>query len=468
MRALIIDGDKVESPVAFDVIDPATGAAFASCPQATPALVDRAVAAAARAQAGWAGLSVEERARCLEELAEAMERKAPSLAALLSREQGKPTHVGAAGEIAGSVKWLRETAKLRLPVETLQDDPSGRIELHRKPLGVVASITPWNFPVMIAVWHFAPALLTGNTVIIKPSSFTPLTTLRVAEIAADIFPRGVLNVVAGDGGIGGLLTSHSGVSKVVFTGSTPTGRKIMAAASGNLKRLTLELGGNDAGIVLEDADVDAIAPKIFQKAFGNSGQICAALKRLYIHESIHDRLAERLAEMARSAVVGPGDDQKSQFGPLQNKAQFDFVCELADDARARGGRFLVGGEPMAGPGYFFPLSVAVDVSDGMRIVDEEQFGPLLPAIKFADEEDALARANANPNGLGGSVWSSNIEGAAALARRLECGTTWVNDHSTVSPTIPFGGAKQSGVGVEFGVEGLREFTQVQVLRTPAA
>jgi len=461
---LFINGQPVDGVGQFDVINPATAETFATCPSADAALLDQAVAAARMAFPGWAAISVEERAAMLEAIADAMEARKDEFAELLSKEQGKPRHGGAAGETGGAIAWTRATAKLRPTVDILKDDESGRVELHRKPLGVVASITPWNFPLMIAIWHVIPALLSGNTVIIKPSSNTPLTTLLFVEIANDILPPGVINSVTGEGGLGRMITGHPGIDKIVFTGSTPTGRNIMANAAGNLKRLTLELGGNDAAIVLPDADIDKIAPKIFAKSFGNSGQICAALKRLYVHEDVYDALAGKLAEMARSAKVGPGDDPETQFGPLQNKAQRDFVAELADDARVKGAVFLTGGETMEGPGYFYPLTIAINVSDGMRIVDEEQFGPLLPIIKYNDVEDALSRANNNANGLGGSIWSADVDRATALAKRLESGTAWVNDHATISPDIPFGGAKQSGLGVEFGHHGLEEYMQFQTIR----
>ncbi|MBB4632955.1 aldehyde dehydrogenase family protein [Sphingosinicella soli] len=447
----------------FPVIDPATAAPFIDAPLARLADVDAAVAAARRAFPGWASTPIEERARAVLAVADAIEAAKDELAALLSREQGKPL-VSAGGEIMGALGWARATAALRLPVDVIKNDDSVRIEVHRKPLGVVGSISPWNFPVMIAIWHIIPALVAGNTVVMKPSSYTPLAALRMVEIANAHLPPGVLNSLTGEGDIGRAIAGHSGIDKIVFTGSTPTGRSIMASGAANLKRLTLELGGNDAAIVLPDADIDKIAPKLFLKAFMNSGQICAAVKRIYVHESVHDALAEKLAEMARAASVGPASDPGNQFGPVQNRMQFDHVCALADEAKAKGGRFLAGGEPMGREGYFFPLSVAVDVSDGMRIVDEEQFGPVLPIIRYSNVEDALARANASENGLGGSVWSADVEGAIALAQRLECGTAWVNDHASISPDVPFGGAKQSGVGVEFGLYGLEEYTQLQTVR----
>lgn len=462
---LLINGRAVEAATSFGVIDPATGSQFAACPLASIEQLDAAVAAARAAFAGWAATPVDDRAERLLAIADAIEAEQNDLAALLSREQGKPLK-SALGEIGGALYWIRATAALRPPVERIDKGDGPIVEIRRRPLGVVGSITPWNFPVMIAIWHIVPALLAGNSVVIKPSPNTPLTTLRLAEIASAHLPAGVFNAVTGDVEIGSAMARHPGIDKIVFTGSTPTGRAIMRDGAANLKRLTLELGGNDAAIVLADADVDAVAPRIFSAAFGNSGQICAAIKRLYVHEDIHDALAAKLAEMAAAATVGPGSDPASQYGPLQNRGQFDYVSALADDARAAGGRFLAGGEAPGGDGYFFPLSIVVDVSDGTRIVDEEQFGPILPIIRFDDAEDAVARANASENGLGGSVWSSDVARAASLAQRLECGTAWVNDHSTISPDIPFGGAKQSGIGVEFGQHGLDEYSQLQTVRTP--
>jgi acyl-CoA reductase-like NAD-dependent aldehyde dehydrogenase len=465
--SLIIAGKVFETKEAFPVIDPATGAPFAVCPQASRDDMQRAIDAARKAFPSWAATPIDERAAAIEKIAAAVEGRKQELAELLSREQGKTIHIGALGEISAALGWARATAKMRPEVEVIRDDESGRIEVHRKPLGVVASITPWNHPVMIAIWHVMPALLTGNTVVLKPSSNTPLSTLKLVEIANEFLPAGVLNSIAG-GGLGSALADHAGIDKIVFTGSTPTGRDIMKRGAANLKRLTLELGGNDAAIVLPDADIEEFAKKIFAKTFGNSGQTCAAIKRLYVHDSVHDALAGRLAEMAKAAVVGPGNDPKTQYGPVQNKSQYDYLCALAKDARDKGGKFLAGGVPeKADGGFFFPLTVVVDVKDGMAVVDEEQFGPILPIIRFHDIEEALRLANGNENGLGGSIWSGDLAKAKALATRLECGSAWVNDHSSISPDAPFGGAKQSGIGTEFGLHGLDEYLQLQTLRTPA-
>lgn len=464
LPALIVDGKTLSTRATFDVVDPATARPFAQAPLASRDDLDLAVAAARRAFPSWAALPIEARADAISRIADALEAERDTLAALLSREQGKPLHSSASGEIMGAAQWARATAALRPPVETIRDDANELIEVHRRPLGVVGSITPWNYPVMIAVWHIIPALLAGNTVVMKPSSYTPFTALRFIEIASAHLPPGVLNSVAGESGLGQAMVEHPGIDKIAFTGSTPTGRRIMASGAANLKRLTLELGGNDAAIVLADADIDAIAPKIFAKAFGNCGQTCAALKRLYVHDTIHDALAEKLAALARTAKIGPGDDPATQFGPVQNKAQFDYLRALAEDAKAMGARFLCGGAAPDGDGYFFPLSVAVDAAEGMRIVDEEQFGPILPIIRYSDPEDALARANANENGLGGSVWSSDIAATRNLAERMQAGTVWVNDHATISPDAPFGGAKQSGIGTAFGLHGLDEYMQLQTVR----
>ena len=467
--AMFVNGQRIVTDATFPVTDPATGAPFAASPLAAEDLVEQAIAAARKAFPGWAAVPIDERAAMLVSAAAAIEARKQDIAELLSREQGKPAHSAALGEVGGAVMWARATAKLRPPVEVLKDDETGRVEVRRKPLGVVASITPWNYPVLIAIWHIVPAILGGNTVVLKPSSGTPLSTLLMVEIMNEHLPAGVLNSVAGSGGLGAQLAAHPGIDKVVFTGSTPVGRDIMERGAANLKRLTLELGGNDAAIVLPDADVEATAQKVFIKAFGNSGQTCAAIKRLYVHASIHDTLAERLAELARAAVMGPGSDPASQFGPVQNAKQLAYLKELAQDALEKGGRFLVGGPPEEGrQGYFFPLSVVVDVADGMSIVDDEQFGPILPVIRYHDPEEAVRLANANELGLGGSVWSSNLAEAARLAALLECGSAWVNDHSTISPDVPFGGAKQSGIGSEFGLHGLDEYMQLQTLRLPSA
>ncbi|MCK6406854.1 MAG: aldehyde dehydrogenase family protein [Rhodocyclaceae bacterium] len=465
---LVSTSGVADSAATLGVINPASGEVFAQVPAASSAHVDAAVAAAQAAFPAWRATPDAERQRLLHAIGAALEAHMPELMQLVMQESGKPVNgldgVGAGMEVAGAIAWTHVTADLPLPVEVIQDDAVARVEVHRKPLGVVASITPWNWPLLIAIWHVIPALRAGNTVVLKPSEYTPLATLRFAELANAILPAGVLNVITGTGEVGAALATHAGVAKVVFTGSTETGRRIMQGAAPTLKRLTLELGGNDAGIVLPDVDVRAVAPKLFAACFHNNGQTCACLKRLYVHESIHDALCAELAALAGRVVVGDGADPATQLGPLQNARQLAIVESFAESARRDGGVFLCGGHRRPGPGYFFEPTIVTGLSDGSRLVDAEPFGPIVPVIRYADVDEVIARANANAQGLGGSVWSADPARAAALAQRLECGIAWVNEHGAVQPDAPFGGIKQSGIGVEFGRHGLLEFTTLQTLR----
>ena len=466
--AMIIDGQKIMTQATVGVINPAIEEAFAQIPVGTPAHVDQAVAAARAAFPAWSALSYNDRKARLHQLADALEANMPELMQLVTQETGKPMRgfgdIGSGMEVGGAIAWLRATAETELPVEVVQDDDEVRVEVHRKPIGVVGSITPWNWPLMIAIWHYAPALLAGNTVVGKPSEFTPATTLRFAEIANEILPPGVLNVVVGAGDVGAAIASHPDINKIAFTGSSSTGRSVMQAASGNLKRLTLELGGNDAGIVLPDVDPKEVAQKLFTVCFHNNGQTCQALKRLYVHADIYDEVCNEMGAIANSVKVGNGLEEDTDLGPLQNKKQLDIVCELAADARSAGAQFLTGGEAAAGPGYFFPPTVVTNITDGTRLVDEEQFGPIVPVIKYSDVDDAITRANNNPAGLGGSVWSRDVERATELAARLESGSVWVNAHADIQPNAPMGGMKQSGIGCEFGYWGLAENTDIQTVK----
>jgi acyl-CoA reductase-like NAD-dependent aldehyde dehydrogenase len=462
---LIIGGERIATREHFPVLNPATGELAGMAPAATEEHVDRAVAAARAAFASWRETSEDtRRAACLA-LAERIAARAEELARLLTLEQGKPlSGFGSRFELRGAQTWARHTASLDLAVEIVQDGVNGRIEIHRRPVGVVASITPWNWPLMIAVWHALPAIRTGNTVIVKPSPLTPLSTLRMIEIMAEGLPPGVLNVVSAPDHVAPRLTTHPDVAKVVFTGSTETGRKVMSAGAATLKRLTLELGGNDAGIVLPDIDPAAVAERLFWGAFINSGQTCAALKRLYVPDSLHDSLCEALVTHAAGVKVGDGLDESSRLGPVQNRGQLEKLTGMVDEACAAGARVLLGGtRDGRQKGYFLPTTLITDAKAGMRVVDEEQFGPILPIIRYHDVEDALRQANDSKYGLGGSVWSGDARRGWELAARLECGTAWVNRHGDIRPDVPFGGIKCSGVGVEFARQGLEEYTTIQVL-----
>jgi acyl-CoA reductase-like NAD-dependent aldehyde dehydrogenase len=461
---LIIGGEKVATAETTEVRDPATGEIVGECPVATRADLDRAVEAARKAYKSWSGSSDDERKAAVARIADAIHANMEELAELLTREQGKPLNgMGSRFELHGAEAWARHTGSLDLPVEVLSDDETGRVELHRKPLGVVGSITPWNFPVLIAIWHILPAIRTGNTVVINPSPYTPLSTIRLVELLNDVLPPGVLNVVAGRDDLGQMMTEHPDIQKIVFTGSCPTGKKVMQTAAATLKRVTLELGGNDAGIVLPDAKPKEIAEGLFWGAFINNGQTCAALKRLYVPDAIYDEVCETLVDYAANVPVGNGLDENSVLGPIQNKMQYDKVVDLVEDAKRNGARVLCGGEAPGGDGFFYPVTIMADATDGMRIVDEEQFGPVLPIIRYTNLDDAIARANGLDVGLGGSAWSPDVDKAKAVAARLECGTAWVNSHGAIKPFAPFGGVKGSGIGVEFGKLGLEEYTSVQVV-----
>jgi len=386
------------------------------------------------------------------------------LALLLTKEQGKPLNgLGSRWELGGAAAWSGYTSSLSLPVKTLQDDDEGRVELHRKPVGVVGSITPWNFPVMIAIWHVIPAIRTGNTVVIKPSPNTPLSTLRLVEIMNEVLPAGVINCVTGSdkgANIGALMSAHPDINKIVFTGSCATGQKVMQSAASTMKRLTLEMGGNDAGIVLPDVDPKAIAEGLFWGGFINNGQTCAAMKRLYVHEDVYDAVCTELTNFTKNIPVGDGMSEDSILGPVQNQMQFDIVARLVDSGK-KDGRVLLGGEP--GEGLFYPPTIIADLDNNNPLVNEEQFGPVLPIIKFSTTEEAISLANDSENGLGGSVWSNDIAKAKSIASRMECGSVWINKHGMIQPNAPFGGVKKSGLGVEFGQEGLEEYTNIQVV-----
>lgn len=447
------------------ILDPATGTPVGEAPVHTVEDLERAITAAEAAQPGWASLGHDARSAALLKAADAVERSAEELARLLSREQGKPLNgPNARFEVGACATWLRATATTPLDPEIVVDDDETYAELHYKPIGVVGAIGPWNWPMMITVWQIAPALRMGNTVVVKPSEYTPLSVLALAKVLNEELPDGVLTVVSGDREVGARLAEHPAVGTIMFTGSTAAGRAIIKSSADTVKRLTLELGGNDAGIVLPDADPKAIAEGLFWGAFINTGQTCAALKRLYVHDDIYDAVCEELTAVAKAMPMGVGLDENNVLGPLQNRAQYDVVAELVEAARESGARILLGGNPDADqPGHFYPATLVADIDNDNPLVAEEQFGPALPIIRYSTVDEAVAKANALDVGLGASVWSPDIAEARKVAARIQAGTVWINKHGAVDPRVPFGGAKQSGYGLEFGAEGLKALGVPQVI-----
>jgi acyl-CoA reductase-like NAD-dependent aldehyde dehydrogenase len=452
-------------PVAgsFPVINPATGEPFAAAPDATGEQLDAVVAAAARAFPEWSR-DDEARREALRQAGAALMAQADRLAVTLSREQGKPLHEAALEWQTGAY-WLNYFADLEDPVEVVQDDEFAHIEVIRRPLGPVAAITPWNFPITLALWKIAPALRAGNTVVVKPSPYTPLSTIEMVQTLAPILPPGVLQAITGRDPLGARLVEHPLIRKISFTGSTATGTKVAQAAAGDLKRVTLELGGNDAAIVLPDADIATAAPSLFFSAMANNGQICMAVKRVYVPEAMYDDVVEAIAATAAAVVLGPGETPGTTHGPVNNRMQFERVGELVDDAVAHGARVVTGGKRRGDSGYFYEPTVLAGVDDGFRVVDEEQFGPVLPVVAYRTVDEAIDRANASSFGLGSSIWTTDTDAARALAPRLQAGTTWINTHLLVTPAQPFGGAKSSGIGVEGGHWGLHSFSEPHTLFT---
>ncbi|MFF2274817.1 aldehyde dehydrogenase family protein [Agromyces sp. NPDC058126] len=448
-----------------EILDPATGDVVGHAPVHTVDDLDRAVAAAKAAQPAWAALGHERRSELLMQAADAIDANAEALAHLLSREQGKPLNgPNARFEVGGASGWMRAAAATPLEAEVVFDDGATHAELHYRPIGVVGAIGPWNWPQMITVWQIAPALRMGNTVVVKPSEYTPLSVLALVQVINTVLPEGVLHIVSGGREVGAALSAHPEIGKVMFTGSTATGKAIIRSSADTVKRLTLELGGNDAGIVLPDVDPKAIAEGLFWGAFINTGQTCAALKRLYVHDDVYDDVVAALAEVAGAMPMGVGIDEQNVLGPLQNKQQFDIVDRLVESAKASGARVVLGGEPdREQPGYFYPTTLVADIDNDHPLVAEEQFGPALPIIRYRDVDEAIEMANGVDVGLGASVWSSDREAAREVASRIQSGTVWINAHGVVHPMVPFGGAKQSGYGLEFGVEGLKALAVPQVV-----
>ncbi len=458
---MTINGEQHASPGSFDVINPSTGEPFARAPEATAEQLDDAMAGAAQAFRSWKR-DDDARRDALRLAATAVNEAVPQIATLLTQEQGKPLNE-AMFEVMGVGMWLQYYADLEVEREILQDDDAAFVEVVRRPIGVVAAIAPWNFPLLLSSWKIAPALRAGNTVVLKPSPYTPLSSLAMVEVLNRALPPGVLNIVTGGDALGAAMTAHPTPRKVSFTGSISAGKKVAMASAADLKRVTLELGGNDPAIVLDDADPAVVGKQLFDAAFTNNGQTCVAVKRVYVPESLHDAVVEALVAQANSVVVGDGMDEATKLGPIQNRPQFDRVTRLVDGALSSGARAAAGGAALDRPGYFFAPTILTDAADGTAIVDEEQFGPALPVIAYRDLDDAIERANATTFGLGASVWATDTERGETVARQLDAGSTWVNTHAALAPDLPFGGLKWSGVGVENGPWGYKGFTDMQLL-----
>lgn len=457
----LIDGELIRGAGSAPVVDPATGEAFATAPVADADQLEQAVAAARRAAVTWRATSWDDRAAVIARVADILEENLEVLARLTTLEQGKPLSE-ARDDVQWSADFARHFAGTRLEPEVARDDADAYVEVRHDPIGVVGAICPWNFPLFQAVYKLAPALVTGNTMVLKPSPTTPIATMYFAELVANVIPAGVFNVLGDAGELGPLLTEHSGIDKVSFTGSTGVGRRVMAASAPRLKRLTLELGGNDAAIVLDDVDIEKTAKGLYTWAFANAGQVCVAIKRIYAPDKIYDELTSEIARLASETQIGHGLDPNTGMGPVQNAKQYAAASEWLRLASTHG-KVIAGGALDDRPGYFVQPTVVRDIVEDNPLVAEETFGPVRSIVRYSDVDDAIARANSTPYGLGGSVWSSDVARATSVATRLDTGTSWVNHHFALSPDVPFGGHKQSGLGVEFGTEGLKEFTEIHVV-----
>jgi acyl-CoA reductase-like NAD-dependent aldehyde dehydrogenase len=449
----------------YDVINPANEQVAGKAPIATKAQVDEAVAAARAAYPAWAAKTLEERQGYLKKCSEIIEANKDELAKLLCTEQGKPIN-HAAGEIGMLQMKLGVDMKIKNEPDRYTEDDDWIVEVRRKPVGVVACIGPWNFPAFCCLNKWSIAVALGNTCVVKPSPMTPLTNLRLAELLKDVFPPGVLNYISGDDksnfNAGAHMSSHPAIDKLSFTGSVPTGKKIMASCAHDVKRVTLEMGGNDAAIIREDCDVDKVAPKVFGGAMANTGQVCVAIKRIYCHESIYPKFVDKLKECAKKAKVGDGFTEGVEYGPLNNSMQYNKVKEYMEDAKKQGAEFHQGAE-VPSKGYFIPPTIVTGIKEGVRLVDEEQFGPVVPVMPYKTDAEAVERANNTSYGLGGSVWGTDVAKANELGDQLRTGTVWINDHLALTGA-PFGGFKQSGLGREFGKADITTFTESQTFR----
>ena len=459
---MTINGEAVVTKNTQPVYNPATRAVFAEVPDASKELLDDTVRAARQALGPWRNTPVSQRQSAMEGFADLLEAHSEEFMTLLTREQGKP-RAGAEFEVLGSVAWIRAIATQSLPDELVEETDERRVITRFTPVGVVGAIVPWNFPILLSIWKIAPALMAGCTLVLKPSPYTPLCDLKMVELAQQAFPPGVLSAVSGGDNLGKWITSHPGINKVAFTGSTETGRHVMRSAADTIKRVTLELGGNDPAIVLPDVDAKAIAPELFWAAFQNNAQFCNVSKRLYIHEDIYDEVRDALVEFIEANIkVGDGTLEDTDLGPIQNSMQYGKVKDYFADCHANGYKFALGGKiDENAKGWFVPVSLVDNPPENSRIVQEEPFGPILPLLKWSDEDDVIARANDTIYGLGATVWGKDLNAVERIGSQLEAGTVWLNEVHQYSPFQAFGGHKQSGLGCENSLHGLMEYTNWQ-------
>ncbi|RVX73128.1 hypothetical protein B0A52_02255 [Exophiala mesophila] len=457
----IIDGKLETSQDTRHSINPATETPGPEVPVASKEDVDRVLQIAQQAFPAWSETPYSSRVSAALAFTDALEREREAFEKMLTQEQGKPLQF-ARVELDLSILWMRTLAQLELKEEHFQDGDKD-VVVRYTPLGVAVALVPWNYPILLAVGKIIPAIVTGNTIVVKPSPFTPAGGLKLCELAQRFFPPGVIQCISGDDNLGPWLTSHPIPAKISFTGSTATGKRVMESASKTLKRVTLELGGNDPAIVTEDVDIEETATKVAQLAFLNSGQICLALKRIFVHQDIVDQFVPALARATEKLQVGPGDQQGVFLGPIQNKQQYERVKGFFTDIATEKWNVVAGGTNPNGKGYFITPTIIDRPKEDSRIVKEEPFGPIVPVLTFKSDEEAVRKANDTNYGLGASVWCRNIDRANAMGRRLQAGTIWVNTHFELDPRVPFGGHKESGLGVEWGIGGLKSYCNSQTL-----